>query len=303
MQPEHKNIINTFLLINLTVTFCNQKPRRDNRYSYCVNNPLKYSDPSGKKVFNYKWDSDRRCYVDENDDPVDWSDVYVAWYESGNFMNGSLNMLNNGTIGGFSGYYSDNWDGSVSRAQEEKRDQYKQLVTLIIAGMDNKALLQFYAIVIGESSNNALEAQGIGEVMLNRLDWVYKNSDNPNATVIEKLVVGFIDKIGHKGAYDAIGGNIYNDIMKMNLRDVMLMDQDSKYYRRSLGASESLFNWIYGGKGVTGGAYFWNATFQRYAIDVGSNWRAYNDGLFVITAIYGGTTFFRYADNQPNVWP
>jgi hypothetical protein len=66
-----------------------------NRYSYCLNNPLKYTDITGMQ-YSYNWETKR--YVDADGNEVEWSEVYswlssigayysVPWsvrYESGN---------------------------------------------------------------------------------------------------------------------------------------------------------------------------------------------------------------------------
>lgn len=53
---------------------------------------------------------------------------------------------------------------------------------------------------------------------------------------------------------------------------------------------------------VSKGAYFWNSTSQQYQKNVGSNWRAYNKGVFSISTEIGGTTFFKYSDGSRH-WP
>jgi RHS repeat-associated protein len=57
-----------------------------NRYSYALNNPLKYTDPSGEILYLY--DNLSNCYRDEWGNRVDYSDVYRAMFESGYFRPG-----------------------------------------------------------------------------------------------------------------------------------------------------------------------------------------------------------------------
>jgi RHS repeat-associated protein len=85
-----------------------------NRYSYCLNNPLKYTDPSGEY---YYWDSDSRCYRDELGNQLNYSDVHMAMLQSGYFRPGG-SMFSHTSLGysygfvygskysgyGFSGY-------------------------------------------------------------------------------------------------------------------------------------------------------------------------------------------------------
>lgn len=156
---------------------------------------------------------------------------------------------------------------------------------------DYKGLQEYYATVIGESSNNVSEAQGIGEVILNRLD--HKGAD---------LTGGFIEKVGGADQYDAIGGSIYNDVMGMKFFDLLNMKSDNIYYSRFAGASKALSNWWHLRPGITNGAYIWNATWQKNKSDIGFNWRAYNRGVYTITAEIGQTTFFKYKDSNKK-WP
>jgi hypothetical protein len=143
---------------------------------------------------------------------------------------------------------------------------------------DLAALKQFVAIVAGESGNNYTEATAIGQVMINRL-----NSQGAS------LTSGFVDNIGGAGQYDAIGGNIYNSIMGSSFGDIF----SSAYSTRAMGAMQALGGTI----DYSGGAYFWNASSPQ----TGFNWDQYNNGTFVQTASWGGTTFFKYADGRS--WP
>jgi len=154
---------------------------------------------------------------------------------------------------------------------------------------DHEGLKEFYATVIGETSNNIQEAQGIGEVILNRIDNQRTN-----------LTTGFVDKIGGIGDFDAIGGKIYNEIMKMKLMDIVGMKPENIYYKRSVGASMALSNWWHLKPGITNGAFFWNATWQKDKSNVGFNWRKYNQGIYQISAEFGQTTFFKSFPSDKN---
>jgi len=153
-------------------------------------------------------------------------------------------------------------------------------------------LKQYLAIVVGESSNNINEAAGIGSVILNRL--VHTGTD---------LKGNFVSKIGGKGQYDAIGKEIYNEIMAFSTSDLLYiiknpLSLEGKYSNRIMGAMAPLLN----GKDYSNGAYFWNATSQGYSKNMGFNFNAYCNGTFESTGIVGGTSFFRYYD-QTKKWP
>jgi hypothetical protein len=63
-----------------------------------LNNPLKYTDPTGEK--NYAWDRDRNCYVDEFGNRAEYSDVYRAMFESGYFRGGNGSGYSLSVFGG-----------------------------------------------------------------------------------------------------------------------------------------------------------------------------------------------------------
>lgn len=64
----------------------------------------------------------------------------------------------------------------------------------------------------------------------------------------------------------------------------------------------ALSNWWHLKPGITNGAFFWNATWQKDKSNVGFNWRKYNQGIYQISAEFGQTTFFKYT-NPSKTWP
>jgi hypothetical protein len=153
-------------------------------------------------------------------------------------------------------------------------------------------LRQYLAIVAGESGNNIDEAAAIGSVILNRL--AYKCTD---------MKGDFVSKIGGKGQYDAIGGKIYNEVMKFSDDDLLHIIKNpfslqGKYADRIMGAMGPIIN----GRDYSNGAYFWNATSQGYSKNIGFNFNQYCNGTFESTAIIGGSSFFRYNDKTKG-WP
>ncbi|MFM7855779.1 MAG: hypothetical protein ACKO96_28625 [Flammeovirgaceae bacterium] len=142
---------------------------------------------------------------------------------------------------------------------------------------DMGALKQFLAIVSGESTSNYDEATAIAQVIMNRMN--VKGAD---------LSAGFVSKIGGNGEYDAIGRANYNSVMGSSLSDIF--SSGFSYSSQVMGAMRALGGTV----DFSGGAYFWNASSPQ----TGFNWNAYNNGTFVQTTSWGGTTFFRYADGR-----
>jgi len=162
---------------------------------------------------------------------------------------------------------------------------YKKFINNKFYG-DEEGLKQYTAIVVSESTNDVLEAQGIGEVILRRLE--------DQGAILE---VGFVDKIGGAGQYDAIGKGAYNEIMKMDMVDVFRMSAfpSYKYATRILGSMNALINYS---SNITQGAFFWNASLPQK----GFNWDMVKNGTFLQTTSIGGTTFFKYS-NLNTTWP
>lgn len=93
-----------------------------------------------------------------------------------------------------------------------------------------------------------------------------------------------------KGQFDAIGGKIYNEVIEMTSAE---LNANETYKNRIDGAYAAYAFQVFG-YDYSNGAYFWNDSEPK----VGFNWNTYRKGVFVITAQYGGTTFFRYKDSN-----
>ncbi|MDR2804208.1 MAG: hypothetical protein LBB85_00985 [Dysgonamonadaceae bacterium] len=80
-----------------------------NRYSYCLNNPLKYTDPSGLEYTDpyggYHWDQYARCYRDEWDNKLDYSYIYHLMFYNGYFRPGGSMFHRGASYGGYGGGY------------------------------------------------------------------------------------------------------------------------------------------------------------------------------------------------------
>jgi len=72
-----------------------------NRYGYCLNNPLKYSDPSGEAFGSVRYDNRSRALVS-------LQIIYIVQFLQGNWgvksllagVHGAANWFNCGAIGG-----------------------------------------------------------------------------------------------------------------------------------------------------------------------------------------------------------
>ncbi len=94
-----------------------------NRYSYVLNNPLRYTDPSGEK---YTYDKLRGCYVDDNGNRVDWSDAYTSMFRDGIFRDG--NSLAGGRYPTYLNEYASHADNETP---QEKLDNYVELARMM----------------------------------------------------------------------------------------------------------------------------------------------------------------------------
>ena len=57
-------------------------------------------------------------------------------------------------------------------------------------------------------------------------------------------------------------------------------------------------------RGLSGGAYFWNATSLRTDPKcIGQNWKSYINGIYKITTVIGKTTYFCKVDSKAKAWP
>jgi RHS repeat-associated protein len=310
-----------------------------NRYSYCINNPLKYSDLSGmllcpnyidNRLFDMSyqvtsnmpwfglvylpWGFDNEGGGGGGGDPFDamnelWNSPYGgSWSQSGgiNYYNSGADALIGGCLTNqLYGYWgctpdaASSWSDAIYRYQDiiSRSTPYASTgdidppsaVTELNSSLN--ALKQYLAIVAGESTDYEEEAKGIGSVIMNRLKYVCASVFNED----------FVSKIGGRGSFDAIGGPIYNEVMRDSWDDIF--SADYKYASVISGAGIALIS----GKDYSYGAFFWNASDQQFPSDkylncIGSNWAAYNNGTFSITQILGGTTFFRYT-NPYKHWP
>ncbi|HQV67023.1 MAG: VCBS repeat-containing protein [Saprospiraceae bacterium] len=144
---------------------------------------------------------------------------------------------------------------------------------------------EYMALVAGESSNDIKEAQSIGEIILRRLEHV--------GALPTK---GFVEKIGGKNQFDAVGGKIYNEVLAMSFESFFKISSSHKYFNRISGAWNAI---LCSNCNISKGAFFWNASSPK----VGFNWNRYKDGTFTKTASYGRSTFFKYSISQNKIWP
>ncbi len=147
---------------------------------------------------------------------------------------------------------------------------------------------KFVAIASGESSNNKDEAEGIANVMINRMN--YKNVTQDE---------NFVNKIGGNESFDAIGQPIYSEVMGQTLNETF-----KDYKSRAEGAMKALSPL---NKDNTSGAFFWNAIGDRKS---GFNWKSYNSNVFLKTIELGKSAFFKYnpsksqnSKHYKNIWP
>jgi len=153
-------------------------------------------------------------------------------------------------------------------------------------GGDNPdAIKQFIAIVAGESSANPAEAAAIGSVMINRMKIAGTSLADP----------GFVDDIGSKSSFKAIGKPTYNQVMNMSQQQI---DDPNNPYRSRIDGARLSLQGRSTGADYSNGAYFWNASNPK----VGFNWNKYNNGAFYITISVGESTFFAKTDSS-RPWP
>ena len=144
----------------------------------------------------------------------------------------------------------------------------------------NNNLKTFFAVIAGESSNNLDEARAIGSVLLNRTIAKKTSFYDPN----------WLTKVGASGL-DAVGGKIYNEVIKMDINDLLV--PTGGYKTRFQGALDAFNNW--GCIDFSKGAYFWNASCPQS----GANWDRVINGTWVGTAAYGNSTFMKYSSDDP----
>ncbi|MDE3212329.1 MAG: hypothetical protein KGM98_03775 [Bacteroidota bacterium] len=145
-------------------------------------------------------------------------------------------------------------------------------------------LRQYIAIAVGEAAGNGPAAKGIGSTLINRMILGKTNLYDPNWLVKSILHLGGTVK----GNYQIMAhpNEDYNDIMhKMTMNQIIYSSNPGIQ-----GALEAYNNW--GIKDFSNGAYYWNATSQKYSANIGINFRNAESGTYIITAVLGNTTFF-----------
>jgi RHS repeat-associated protein len=208
----------------------------------------------------------------------------TGWGGAGKFASSGVGLVSFGTISGGLGAKLTGGNFWAGAATGFTVSAFNHLAHEIEQKEFKEFLKEYYAIVAGESSNSTVEAQGIGEVILRRMKLVkaeYKSN--------------FIEKIGGKDQFDAIGSKTYNEIKSMSLKQIESLSRNDNYFSRVEGAKNAFFT---NNSNVSNGAYFWNASNPK----TGFNWRTFSRGTFEITATLGKTTFFKYSNNTKQ-WP
>jgi len=114
-----------------------------NRYTYCLNNPLKYTDPSGEE---YKWNKLIGAYQDENGNVLSENDVFwiMNGYDIGSHSRGDYSKISDDyfwIINGFDiGSHSRDGYGNIS-------DDYFWIKTSYMNGKNNGNNLAEFNVV------------------------------------------------------------------------------------------------------------------------------------------------------------
>lgn len=298
-----------------------------NRYGYCLNNPLSYTDPSGM-LLAPPGVGDAACAYGAWMTDVNWGMnmadfglVYLpwSWGDSGDpfdAMNSCLSPEHpcGGSWSSTTGthYYESQAEAFVSGCLTNQlygywgcRDgaakSWGEAISAFTmefkyASQENQPSLDVIELVSRLNSLKAYFAIVAGETGTGEREAAGIGSVIMNILRLKcwsVLDVNFTSEIRGKTYFNAINDKIYNEIMGYSWDKIF--SSESKYSSRIQGATTALMSGI----DYSYGAYFFNATDQyfpseKYNCDIGGNWRAYNKGIFVITQIIGKTTFFRY---------
>ena len=151
----------------------------------------------------------------------------------------------------------------------------------------------YLGTVAGESFNNSNEAEGIGMVILNRMQHVDADMTVEGMDVIDR------DQIVARGQTS------WNHINQSSLRDIATNSGQARQYQvRIQGALQAIQN--YEINDISQGAYFWEGT--SHLANRGNTMAGYlNRNVMEVTTVVGATTFMRYNPNHRifgrNVWP
>ena len=252
-----------------------------------VNLPWSWGDRGGGGggSMGNPFDAMNECLKDSHPNGGSWSSTSgLVFYESQNqaFISGCLTNQLYGYWGraGAAG----SWGEAYSKYSMSASIDVHRSSEMIELDCQLNSLKQYFAIVAGETGTGEEEAAGIGSVIMNIL----------RLKCWSVFDVNFTSEIGGKTYFNAINDEIYNKIMSDSWDDIF--SSEYKFSSRIYGALDALIS----GKDYSYGAYFFNATYQNFHpekykdCDIGANWRAYRDGIFVITQVIGKTTFFRY---------
>jgi RHS repeat-associated protein len=185
-----------------------------NLYSYVLNNPLKYTDPSGE---NYYWDSDMHCYRNEWGASVGYGDVYKAMFESGYFRPGG-SMWDGTSYGGYGsgggygygyGYgYRSGYPAYVVSGANGARAGYKWLSFATVKNVAGKRDMDGYVYSGYEF--------GVTSIQVPDMDaWLNRTSNTLH-----------------------VGSDIYNTLGKLSASEGYWLGNNGKYYKKTWGGNQ-----------------------------------------------------------------